>query len=264
MQLTALVSTLLVLTPLVSAGGANYDSKWVKALSSSTFKKHVTGSQKLTLAAFHAPWCGHCVKLGPEYEKAAKNLEGLVNLVAVDCDDDKNKPLCGQYDIKGFPTLKIFPGGSAPPSDYQGPRTAKGIVEYVTGQMPTFVKRATTAAEVKGLKAKSSKKPITLLFTSSATVTPLYKALSTDFFKTVDFYAAREAKVGGVETMREFGVDKTPAIVVLRGEGEEVVKYEGPLKYEAIKTFLAPFAKSGAGAGKGAKASPQAHGKEEL
>lgn len=39
-------------------------------------------------------------------------------------------------------------------ADYEGPRTAKGIVEYVTGKMPTFVKRATTAKDVGELKAK--------------------------------------------------------------------------------------------------------------
>ena len=37
-------------------------------------------SQKLTLAAFVAPWCGYCKQLAPEFDKAATNLKGLVNL----------------------------------------------------------------------------------------------------------------------------------------------------------------------------------------
>lgn len=72
--------------------------------------------------------------------------------------------------------------------------------------------------------SQAAKKPIALLFTSAATVTPLYKALSTDFHKTVDFYAARDSKVGE-EAMKAFGVEKVPALVVL--DGDKVSKYEG-------------------------------------
>ena len=29
-------------------------------------------------------------------------------VVAVNCDDDNNKPICGQMGIQGFPTIKVF------------------------------------------------------------------------------------------------------------------------------------------------------------
>lgn len=35
-------------------------------------------------------------------------LQGLVTVGAVDCDEEANKPLCGRYGVKGFPTLKLF------------------------------------------------------------------------------------------------------------------------------------------------------------
>lgn len=37
----------------------------------------------------------HCKSMTPEYSKAAKSLSPLVPFYAVDCDDAKNKPLCG-------------------------------------------------------------------------------------------------------------------------------------------------------------------------
>ena len=42
-------------------------------LTDSTFDKAVAKYDYL-LVLFYAPWCGHCKKFHPEYEKAAKTL----------------------------------------------------------------------------------------------------------------------------------------------------------------------------------------------
>ncbi|SCV71140.1 BQ2448_2728 [Microbotryum intermedium] len=234
MKVTHVLATALALATGVDvANAAIFNSKQVKQLNGKNFKRLVQGSPKLTLAAFVAPWCGYCKKLAPEYDRAAENLKGLVNLVAVDCDAEENKSFCGAEGVQGFPTLKVYPGA------YDGAREAKPMVDYLTSRMPTFVKRATTLDEVEALKAKAQDKPISLLFTAAASVTPMYKALSADFHKTLDFYAAREAKVGK-EAMALFGVDKVPAVLVL--DGDKVTKYDGPLKYDALNAWLKPFA----------------------
>lgn len=54
---------------------------------------------------------GHCQSLKPIYEKAAQSLKGLAKVAAIDCDEEKNKRLCGEYGIQGFPTLKVFKPG---------------------------------------------------------------------------------------------------------------------------------------------------------
>ncbi|GAA5937453.1 hypothetical protein JCM1841_000541 [Sporobolomyces salmonicolor] len=231
---------LALLAWTTSTHAALFRSPNVKHLTTRSFKKAVQGSEKLTVAAFTAPWCGYCKKLAPDFDKVADSLKGIVNVVNVDCDEEQNKPLCSEMGVQGFPTIKVFPGGSAPSRNYDGQRTAKDIISYATSSMPTFVKRATTADE-------APIKPVSLLFTSAGKVTPLYKALSTDFHRSIEFYAARDTKIGE-EAMRAFGVDKTPALLVLSGEGE-VKRYDGPLKYDKLHDFLKPFAAS-----KGAKA----------
>ena len=50
--------------------------------------------------------CGHCQQLTPTYEKVAANMAGIAPVVAVDCDDAKNKAICSRYGVQGFPTLK--------------------------------------------------------------------------------------------------------------------------------------------------------------
>ena len=94
------------------------------------------------MVAFVAPWCGHCKNLGPEYTAAAQSLSPLIPFYAVDCDAAPNKPLCAEYQVKGFPTIKAFPrAGKAAPRDYNGERKRGALVEYAKGLVPDRVKK---------------------------------------------------------------------------------------------------------------------------
>jgi len=122
------VVTLLALSPCLAS--ALYDKKsGVVDLTPGNFEGKVKSSDAVWIVEFYAPWCGHCRNLAPEYQKAAKALKGSVGIGAVDCDQETNKPLCGQYGIQGFPTIKVFGANKNKPTDYNGQRTAQGIVD---------------------------------------------------------------------------------------------------------------------------------------
>lgn len=83
------------------------------------------------LIEFYAPWCGHCKRLAPEYEKAADLLKesGVAARIAkVDSTVEKNA--AAAYSIRGYPTLLYFENGQMV-EKYSGGRTADEISKYV-------------------------------------------------------------------------------------------------------------------------------------
>lgn len=72
---------------------------------------------------------GHCIKFAPKYEAAAKALQEKdlkVKLGKVDCT--KNSRLCQEYNIRAYPTMKIFKNGQELYHDYDGPRRVSAYV----------------------------------------------------------------------------------------------------------------------------------------
>ena len=185
---------------------------------------------------FYAPWCGHCQNLKPAYEKAAKNLEGLAHVAAIDCDEDVNKPLCGQMGIQGFPTLKIIrPGrkrGKPRVEDYQGPRTASGIVQAVVEKINNHVKRVTDDDADEFLRGDE---PKALLFTEKGTTSALLKSLAIDFLDVIKIGQVRDKDE---KTVEKFGVKTFPTLVLIPGGEKEPVVYGGEMKKPALTEFL--------------------------
>lgn len=119
-------ATVFVPLWLLTINGA-HAAEEVLALTTATFDQHVK-ENKHTLVEFYAPWCGHCKKLAPEYEKAAGNLKSKgIKLAKVDATEEKD--LASKYNVKGFPTLLWFEDGKE--ASFDGGRTADSITEWV-------------------------------------------------------------------------------------------------------------------------------------
>lgn len=86
----------------------------------------------VALLALTAEWCGHCQALKPKYEKVAEALRGLVPVIQVDAD--KNRDAAAEYGVKGFPTIKLLykdpATGKVKHQDYGGPREAKDMAAF--------------------------------------------------------------------------------------------------------------------------------------
>ncbi|KAJ6123013.1 hypothetical protein N7512_005478 [Penicillium capsulatum] len=240
-------STILLAAALLAALPVNADGIYTKKspvlnLTPKTYGSLIANSNHTSIVEFYAPWCGHCQNLKPAYEKAAQNLNGLAKVAAINCDDDDHKPFCGQMGVQGFPTLKIVTPSKKPGKprvdDYQGPRTAKGIIDAVVDRIPNHVKRATDKDLDKWL-GQNEDRPKAILFTEKGTTSSLIRALAIDFLGAMDIAQVRSKEAASTE---KFGVTEFPSLVVVPGGDKEHKVYEGELKKQPMTEFLSQYA----------------------
>jgi len=102
----------------------------VRVVVGKNFKQVVLDSHQEVLVEFYAPWCGHCKHLAPHFEEAAQRISNNPNILIAKVDSTENE--VAGIDIQGFPTLKFWgKDKTAEPIDYNGERTADGIVQWL-------------------------------------------------------------------------------------------------------------------------------------
>ncbi|KAL7929625.1 hypothetical protein V8C35DRAFT_314815 [Trichoderma chlorosporum] len=235
--LLATLSAVLATLPVAQAGFYTKNSP-VLQVDAKSYDRLIAKSNHTSIVEFYAPWCGHCQNLKPAYEKAAKNLDGLAKVAAVDCDDDANKSFCGTMGVKGFPTLKIVrPGkkfGRPVVEDYQGQRTAGAIVEAVVSKINNHVVKLTDK-EIDGFLEKEEEKPKAILFTDKGTTSALLRSIAIDFLDAITVGQVRNKETAAVE---KFGISSFPTFVLIPGSGKEPITYSGELNKKDMVEFL--------------------------
>ncbi|KAI0474134.1 thioredoxin-domain-containing protein [Xylariaceae sp. FL0804] len=223
---TAHAGMYLKSSPVVQVDAKNYD-------------RLIAKSNHTSVVEFYAPWCGHCQNLKPAYEKAAKNLEGLAKVAAVNCDEDENKPLCGQFGVQGFPTLKTVRPGKGRTSkpiveDYNGPRTAKGIVDTVVNKINNHVARVTDK-DLDSFLSTKNESAKAILFTEKGSTSALLKSLAIDFLDVISVAQVRDKETKANEM---FGIASYPTLILLPGGDQEGLVYGGEMKKAGMLEFL--------------------------
>ena len=225
----------------------SFDSSPLVQLDDSNFDQLVLKDDRyLWVVEFYADWCGHCKQFAKGYEKAATNLEGLVKFGALNADTQKKTARA--VGVQGFPSVKLYVPGTGkknpytgkffkPAVDYNGPRSARGVVDFATATLPSLVVPVTdkTLSDFKANGTESSL-PKALLFTKKETTTALLKSLSLSLNGRMLLGEARET---AKKTAAEFGVTDYPTLVVLPGgDAASPIAYDGELKPAALTAFL--------------------------
>jgi thiol-disulfide isomerase/thioredoxin len=115
----------------------NISRKQSDALISGTDMKSRINPRKgeCVVALFYADWCPHCQHFKPHFQQAITELSGKtgkdgkkMRLEMVDCD--ANKDISREYDVSGYPTVKIL-GDDGTQVEYGGERTYEGLRKYL-------------------------------------------------------------------------------------------------------------------------------------
>ncbi|CEP22775.1 unnamed protein product [Cyberlindnera jadinii] len=229
LSLKSLTTLLAAVSVGLAAGDeaaiAPADSAVVK-LTADKFASFIS-ENPLVLAEFFAPWCGHCKALGPNFAQAADELEPKnIKLAQVDCTE--NQDLCQEHGIRGYPTLKVFRGSASDPADYEGPRSAAGIVNYMIKQSLPAVSVIDAVADFdKFLEETSGAIVVETGVKDNATFSEYANAHRDDY----SFVQTTNA-----ELVKQYGEDKI--LVFIEGSDEPVV-FDEELTLENLDAFVA-------------------------
>ncbi|XP_030065079.1 protein disulfide-isomerase A5 [Microcaecilia unicolor] len=206
------------------------------------------------LVMFHAPWCGHCKKMKPEYEQAAEVLHSSEDspgvLAAVDAT--ASKALAEKFHISGFPTLKYFENGE---EKYTLPhlRTQKKIMDWMLNPEappppePTWEEKQTSVIHLIGEDFRESlKKKRHSLVMFYAPWCPHCKNAIPDFTSAADIfkedrkiaYAAVDCtKEQNHDLCRQEGVEGYPTLNYYN-YGKFMEKYRGERSESGFTGFM--------------------------
>ncbi|CCF55862.1 hypothetical protein KAFR_0A04270 [Kazachstania africana CBS 2517] len=240
-----------------------YDSDpHIIELTTKNFDQVIHNTNYTSLVEFYAPWCGYCKKLKPTMHKVAKKLGGTIQVATVNCDLQKNKQLCSQHQIQGFPTLMIF----TPPKlslqkkmkesgestkhfnePYNGERSLSYITDFALSRMKTYVKKLVHMDKLKAVLDKSSKTKrfSVLLFSKNDKITPMFKSMAIDWLDKCDFYQFHNKKLSKLTSGNELFISyphistslndllesqsksSKSKLVILDGLQDEIYVFEG-------------------------------------
>ncbi|KAK7501374.1 hypothetical protein BaRGS_00007499 [Batillaria attramentaria] len=95
-------------------------------LSRSDFEVSVEGADDVWFVNFYSPHCSHCHELAPTWREMARELEGVIRVGAVNCEDDWH--LCRMQGIRSYPSLVIYKHPKR--EKYEGERTTGAMVRH--------------------------------------------------------------------------------------------------------------------------------------
>ncbi|KAG8369092.1 hypothetical protein BUALT_Bualt15G0114200 [Buddleja alternifolia] len=225
------------------------DDDHVVVLTDDNFEKEV-GQDRGALVEFYAPWCGHCKKLAPEYEKLGASFKKAKSILIGKVDCDEHKSICSKYGVSGYPTIQWFPKGSLEPKKYEGARTAEALTEYVNSEGGTNVKIASIPSNVVILTPDNfdeivldEKKDVLVEFYAPwcghcKSLAPIYEKVASAFKQEEDVVIANVDADKYKDLAEKYGVSGYPTLKFFPKNNKAGEDYDGGRDADDFVTFI--------------------------
>lgn len=184
--------------------------------------EELVAKDDLTLVKFYAPWCGHCKKMAGDFKDAATELKGKA--VLVDLDATVEKDVASKYEIRGFPTLKLFSKGEVV-SDYKGGRTKDAIVKYIERALLPSVTECADADAVAAFVKENAGKAVVFGAALDKLASPLSKASMSLRDVMADFIAF--GSVSDLSLLKKYSDEVVADSVLLIRDDETTAVFTG-------------------------------------
>ncbi|KAH6802520.1 thioredoxin family protein [Perilla frutescens var. frutescens] len=221
----------------------------VVVLTEENFDKEV-GHDRGALVEFYAPWCGHCKKLAPEFEKLGASFKKAKSVLIGKVDCDEHKSICSKYGVSGYPTIQWFPKGSLEPKKYEGARTSEALAEFVNSEGGTNVKIAAIPSSVVVLTPDNfneivldEKRDVLVEFYAPwcghcKSLAPTYEKVATAFHPEEDVVIANVDADAYKELAEKFDVSGFPTLKFFPKNNKAGEDYDGGRDLEDFVTFI--------------------------
>lgn len=221
----------------------------VVVLTNDNFEKEV-GQDRGALVEFYAPWCGHCKKLAPEYEKLGASFKKAKSILIGKVDCDEHKDVCSKYDVSGYPTIKWFPKGSLEPKKYEGARTAEALAEFVNTEGGTNVKIAAAPSNVVILSPDNfeevvmdKSKDVLVEFYAPwcghcKSLAPIYEKVATAYKLEEDLVIANLDADKHKDLAEKYGISGFPTLKFFPKNNKDGEDYEGGRDLDDFVSFI--------------------------
>lgn len=116
---------LLIIFLIILVYNTTSKKPYIKNEPMTEIAKNTNKNSKI-VTLYHAPWCGHCKNLMPDWNKLKKTVSD-VTFVEVNSDEQPN--VIKSMGINGFPTIILTSKGKN--IKYEGQRNVGAISEFI-------------------------------------------------------------------------------------------------------------------------------------
>jgi len=194
--------------------------------------EQVLSQVKFVLVEFYLPGCTSCHRFAHEYSKAAQEMSPYSPKIKFfEVDASTEKTLVKQYEIKTFPTTKLFIQGSNYPLEYNGEHKAHKIIEWVKNKCFEVTTKILRIEEVD--KIVKDGKIVGIFFGN-----PKSKEHETflDVARQIEGINFLETNEKDLKTA--FGIEEEPTFILLKNFDEERKIFRETFNTRNLKKFI--------------------------